>query len=475
MRASKRGAPKKENLDRSRRCSDFLPRHLIDRGKTCASCHNEAGFPPTVDFVDLTLLDTTEDKPRRSTRSAVLFSVAAGAISFALLPVAYSLIAYGLEFPAQFRGAFAMHVMLNCMANFVVMIGAPRLKDRLDRKIASVLTRVLLAHGILGFWVLVTRQFHSNEVMVFAAMASAVFGCLLMYAKHRTSLERAALIGDRHPLVSQLKVPCDHILSSEEDLRGYDVVLTASVGDLTPEWASAVSKAMMAGIPIRHLAEFVEEDQGIVSIEHFDLDHLPLSGLTSYRARKRLMDVALVMLTAPLTIPLLLGSALLVRTTMGGPVMFIQDRVGLSGGVFRMYKLRTMRPPRDTDAVAQTTTHGDPRITTVGRFLRRSRLDELPQLWNVLKGDMSIIGPRPEWTLLSADYARSLPAYAYRNLVRPGITGWAQVRGGYAGDLAETKTKVGYDLFYIKNLSFSLDIQILLRTVWTLVSGSGAR
>ena len=127
------------------------------------------------------------------------------------------------------------------------------------------------------------------------------------------------------------------------------------------------------------------------------------------------------------------------------------------------------------DSPGGSTVERDLRVSSVGRVLRRFRVDELPQLLNVLRGDMSIIGPRPEWTLLSEKYSQELPVYTYRHLVRPGITGWAQVRSGYASDLAETRTKVGYDLFYIKNLSFSLDIQILVRTVWTLISGGGAR
>lgn len=407
-------------------------------------------------------------------RARGLVALAAVGLSLGLLPVVYGFIAYGPGFPVWFRGDFAGHVLLNCLANLLVFLGARGLRDRLDRKIATVLTRVVLVHGILGFYVLVTRQFHSNEVMIPAAAFSAFFGCLLMYMEHRRTAQRAALIGPWHPLVVQLRIPCDHIVDARVDLRAYDVVLTPSVGELTPEWAKAVSRAMLAGIPTRHLAEFVEEDQGIVSIEHFDLDHLPLSGITSYSAGKRLMDVALVTATLPLTLPLLAVSALLVLITMGRPVIFVQDRVGLSGRVFKMYKLRTMIPLKEASS-AQTTRVRDPRVTPVGHWLRRCRLDELPQLWNVLKGDMSIVGPRPEWTVLSEEYGKSLPAYAYRSLVRPGITGWAQVRGGYAADLAETRTKCGYDLFYIKNLSFALDLQILARTVWTLVSGSGAR
>ncbi len=185
------------------------------------------------------------------------------------------------------------------------------------------------------------------------------------------------------------------------------------------------------------------------------------------------MDLMIVVALLPVALPILAAGALAVLISMGRPVLFVQPRTGQGGKVFSIYKLRTMQASAETHGA--TTVKGDLRITPVGGFLRRFRIDELPQLLNVLKGDMSIIGPRPEWTLLSEKYSRDLPVYVYRHLVRPGITGWAQVRGGYASDLAETRTKVGYDLFYIKNLSFSLDVQILLRTVWTLLSGGGAR
>jgi lipopolysaccharide/colanic/teichoic acid biosynthesis glycosyltransferase len=118
---------------------------------------------------------------------------------------------------------------------------------------------------------------------------------------------------------------------------------------------------------------------------------------------------------------------------------------------------------------------GDSRVTPVGRVLRRFRIDELPQLWNVLTGDMSLVGPRPEQPHLTENYTRALPAFAYRTLVRPGITGWAQLRSGYAANLVETRAKLTYDLYYIKNMSLTLDLKIALRTFWILLSGIGAR
>ncbi|MBV8594023.1 MAG: sugar transferase [Caulobacteraceae bacterium] len=224
---------------------------------------------------------------------------------------------------------------------------------------------------------------------------------------------------------------------------------------------------------MRHVASFLEEAQGVVAAEHFSLDNLPAASLTSYRTPKRVLDVALVVLMAPLALPLLLAATLAVILVMGPPAIFAQERVGLGGRTFTMYKLRTMRP--EPNGAATATVHGDRRITPLGRWLRRFRIDELPQLWNVLNGDMSLVGPRPEQPSLAADYIRHVPAFAYRHLVRPGITGWAQVRAGYAADLAETRIKLGYDLFYVKNVSFGLDMRILGRTLVTLATGGGVR
>jgi lipopolysaccharide/colanic/teichoic acid biosynthesis glycosyltransferase len=157
---------------------------------------------------------------------------------------------------------------------------------------------------------------------------------------------------------------------------------------------------------------------------------------------------------------------------MGTPVLFTQKRVGYAGKVFTIYKLRTMtRAPREADATAV----GDMRVTGFGRFLRRFRIDELPQLWNVLKGEMSLIGPRPEQPELARAYVSQMPAFAFRHLVRPGITGWAQIRAGYAANLAETREKLSFDLYYLKNASVTLDLEIAARTAFTLLSGRGVR
>lgn len=185
---------------------------------------------------------------------------------------------------------------------------------------------------------------------------------------------------------------------------------------------------------------------------------------------KRASDVALALVVLLLAAPLLALAAIAVLLDDGGPVFFRQTRVGRHRQPFTLYKLRTMRVAQDG---ARYTAKGDKRITRVGHFLRVSRLDELPQLWNVLKGDMSMIGPRAEWDLLVADYEKQIPCYHFRHLVRPGITGWAQVNYPYGASLDDTLRKLEYDLYYIRHYSFRLDAAIVLKTVHVMLFGKG--
>jgi lipopolysaccharide/colanic/teichoic acid biosynthesis glycosyltransferase len=182
--------------------------------------------------------------------------------------------------------------------------------------------------------------------------------------------------------------------------------------------------------------------------------------------------VGLVLFLSPLALLAGLLVALAVYLDLGRPVLFAQERVGLGGRVFKAYKFRTMRGAPREGAYAGEEAE---RITPLGRFLRRYRLDELPQLWNVLKGEMALVGPRPEQRILAETYAREIPLYALRHTVRPGLTGWAQVHQGYAEGKEETLVKLSYDLYYVRHLSFFLDLRILLRTIWVVLSGFQAK
>jgi lipopolysaccharide/colanic/teichoic acid biosynthesis glycosyltransferase len=406
----------------------------------------------------------------------VFFSSCILIVSFAALPVLYALAPSQASLNEMLQGQQLSHILANCSANALVMLGALVVRgDRLDIKMTTVLGSALVVHGSLAFIILVARHSYSTLIMPLALIVSLFSGTLVMYAQHRIKRPRIAFLSTNSLLFEGAPTGSrDRITDPNADLRPYDIILTDSMTELSPEWASLISRAMIGGKRVRHFSEFDEEQRGLVAVDHFNLEHIPPGALARYRNLKRLIDIGLIIATLPITVPIVLLAMLAILVTMGRPVFFIQERTGFGGKPFQVYKLRTMLPA-SAAIDTRTTVVGDARITPLGRILRRYRIDEIPQLWNVMKGDMSIIGPRPEWTVLSDRYAAELPVYVYRHLVRPGITGWAQVRGGYASDLEETRVKVGYDLFYIKNISFSMDIQILIRTIWTLISGSGAR
>ena len=199
-----------------------------------------------------------------------------------------------------------------------------------------------------------------------------------------------------------------------------------------------------------------------------------LSQRRRYLTAKRVGDALIVIVASPLWIPLLMIAWLAVRIFDGAPAVFTQERVGLNGRTFTMYKLRTMRVDAERNGAAFAG-QADPRITRIGAFLRRTRIDELPQLLNVLKGDMSLIGPRPEQLEFVRQFERSIPGYELRHRVRPGITGLAQVNQGYVADEDGTVTKVRHDLAYMSQVSLHLDTRIALRTVLVMLVGWGAR
>jgi exopolysaccharide biosynthesis polyprenyl glycosylphosphotransferase len=187
-------------------------------------------------------------------------------------------------------------------------------------------------------------------------------------------------------------------------------------------------------------------------------------------AAKRAFDVCLALVLGLLALPVVACAAVLVRAG-GGPVIFAQQRIGESGRPFRLYKLRTMRVGSGDDTVWAE--ENDPRATPVGRFLRRSHIDELPQLWNVLRGEMSLVGPRPEQLAFVARLEATLPFYQRRHLIRPGLTGWAQVRCGYAGSDAGAAWKLCNDLYYVKYRSLGLDLLVLIETIGLVILGPG--
>ena len=194
-----------------------------------------------------------------------------------------------------------------------------------------------------------------------------------------------------------------------------------------------------------------------------------------YSYVKRTMDLMLIGLSLPITLPIGILTALAIRLESPGAILFWQERIGRDGEIFQMAKFRSMYDGNAGEEKEVFADEEDDRVTTVGRIIRKLRVDELPQFWNVLKGEMSLIGPRPEQVGLAEDFSDDMNLYKYRHLVRPGISGWAQVLHGYAADTEGTRRKLEHDLYYVKHQSVTLDLLTTYLTLKTIVTGFGAR
>lgn len=259
---------------------------------------------------------------------------------------------------------------------------------------------------------------------------------------------------------------------------GADEIVVAAVDRRGRLPMQALLRCRLAGIRVCEYHDFCERETGRVDLARLQPGWLVFNDGFGHgkldAVAKRLFDVLLSATALVLAAPLLLLAALAVRLEDGGPALFRQERVGRNGVPFQMLKLRSMRIDAERDGPRYAAV-GDRRVTRVGRLLRRTRIDELPQLINVLRGDMSFVGPRPERPVFVEQIAEVLPYFPVRHQLRPGLAGWAQLNHPYAADLADTRAKLEYDMYYIKNWSLFLDILILAQTMRVVVWGNGAR
>jgi lipopolysaccharide/colanic/teichoic acid biosynthesis glycosyltransferase len=251
--------------------------------------------------------------------------------------------------------------------------------------------------------------------------------------------------------------------------------------DLPDEWEAFLADAALAGRIVYQVKQLAESLTGRVELTQLsDNSFGMLVPDRSYFYLKTAADFIVAVIALPVLVPVMLGAATAIALQRDGPVLFRQPRLGHAGRTFIAYKFRTMKvvqiPDNSENARdALATGENDPRITKVGRVLRHFRIDELPQIFNILKGEMSWIGPRPEPEQLSRFFAKEIPFYRYRHVVKPGISGWAQVNQGYASGVDGINTKLKYDFYYIKYFSPWLDILILMRTIKTMLTGFGSR
>jgi exopolysaccharide biosynthesis polyprenyl glycosylphosphotransferase len=269
-----------------------------------------------------------------------------------------------------------------------------------------------------------------------------------------------------------------HLLNLIDVYHISDIVIAIN-GEIQGATFQAILDAQERGVEVTRMPILYEELTGRVPVHHLEsdwiirsfVDGLHVSGF--YELTKRLLDIlgGIVGLSIfAITYPFL---SLAILLDSGWPIFYSQPRLGKGGLVFKIYKYRTMRQDAEADGEAKTTLENDPRVTRMGSFMRKTRLDELPQFWNVLRGDMSLVGPRAERPELVAAYQKQVPFYRARLLVKPGLTGWAQINYGYVASVTETAVKIEYDLYYIKHRTLGVDFQIILRTIGTVLRRTG--
>ena len=261
-----------------------------------------------------------------------------------------------------------------------------------------------------------------------------------------------------------------------DELLVHDVLIALGSED-NKELSEVLRLCDGKSVTLKIVPDFYSVIGGMARTEHIYglplIEVLPIPMPAWQQYTKRLIDLIVALLVLVVGLPLWIGITIAIATTSKGGSIYRQNRVGRKGRTFTMYKFRTMR----RDAEAQTgpvwASKDDPRYTPVGGWLRRTRLDEIPQLWNVLRGDMSLVGPRPERPYFVEKLIGKIPLYNRRHRIRPGITGWAQVMWHYDSSLEDVQQKVKFDLYYIENMSLSMDLKILLRTFQAVISGGG--
>lgn len=349
-----------------------------------------------------------------------------------------------------------------------------------NRSTHVILPSIVLAHATIVTGLLLTRLPYDRLALVAGFIAHILWAYGLYVSVHRLIRYRIAIVpfGDVDRLKSIENVDW-HVMSqpSIDDAMGCDGLVADFAAQIPPEWEALLADAAVQGRMVYQVKQLQESLTGRVAIDHLSENSFgSLVPARAYFHLKSTADFGLALVMLPFLLPVLAAIALAIRIDSPGPVLFSQRRVGHAGVPFEMLKFRTMvHRESNGDIEDSITADGDPRVTRVGARLRKARLDELPQVFNIIMGQMSWIGPRPEAEALSAWYTGEIPFYRYRHVVRPGISGWAQVNQGHVAAVDDVLDKLHYDFYYIKNFSPWLDLVIAFRTVMTVFSGFGAR
>lgn len=344
------------------------------------------------------------------------------------------------------------------------------------RKALYILPTVLAWYGGLVFFFFAFRFGYSVYYIFYSFLAALLFFYFTYFTVVRHVSYHIAYLplgrAESHPELPGVRwIKLEH---AEPLTTHVDAIMTDLHANIPEHWQRFLAVCTLQRIPVFHYKRLMESLTGRVKIEYVSENEFgSLQPSVVYCFIKRAADIVLALCLLPVLVPVFVVLTVLIRCDSKGPALFVQKRVGYGGRLFNMYKFRSMHV--NGGGKCFTESSQDPRITKVGKVLRKYRLDELPQVLNVLKGEMSFIGPRPESCELSEWYEQDVPFFSYRHIVRPGISGWAQVKQGYAAELDGMKKKLEYDFFYIKNFSLWLDILIVYKTIRILFTGFGAR
>lgn len=344
------------------------------------------------------------------------------------------------------------------------------------RATSYVIPSFVSAYGFVALIFFFWRIDYSRFQFAASFIAAIVWFYALHSAYRKDREPRLAVIpgGEDHGVTEIRGARWMRLNDPSTNISAFDGIVADLRADFSPDWQRFIANCVLSARPVYHVKQIAESLTGQVAVEHLSENSfgsvLPSS---FYLKIKCLADFVAAGILLPVILPVIGVTAILIKLESGGPVFFRQSRMGYQGKAFTIFKLRSMRQAESE--ARQFTLEQDPRVTRVGRLIRKYRIDELPQVFNILKGEMSWIGPRPEAVELAEWYERDIPFYAYRHAVRPGISGWAQINQGNVAEIDAATAKLHYDFYYIKHFSPSLDLLITIKTIKTILTGFGSR
>ena len=348
--------------------------------------------------------------------------------------------------------------------------------------ITNVIPAFLGSYALVAAFFLILRLDYSRFQLLGSFLLAICWFTFIQLLIAKLRRPRFGLVGDQNTLLQTAGANVEFEVLDAPEMAEREgklpLVVDFESSTVDNHWQRYLSEAVVSGRPVFDSEAFFESTQGrvrILNLAKHSIGQTPTDSI--YEPAKRYTDAVISIVALLALLPLLVFLALWIKLDSPGPVFFIQKRVGHRGRTFSMIKFRSMtsRPGLASSLEGDVTKDGDQRITRVGKFIRKVRIDEIPQLINVIMGEMSIIGPRPETIHLSKLYEAEIPNYRYRHVVRPGITGWAQVRQGHVAAVGDAEEKLEYDFFYVKNFSLWLDLLIAYKTLRVMLTGFGAK